>query len=104
MDHALVAAVVDVIEERAVAFHRVGRPQDFEIGRVLDAPALVARREANVDDAAVARVRGIEFAVEAPDDAYVRARCAEGFASGEGSRAFDLHSCYFSFCKRTDKK
>ena len=53
VQHALVAAIVDVVEQRAVALGRIGRPQDLEIRRVLDLAARVARREPDVDDAAI---------------------------------------------------
>ena len=72
-ERALVAAVVDVVEQGAVALGQVGGLENVEVGRVLDFSARIARRLVEIDDHGVERKRGIELAVEAADDLLVGA-------------------------------
>ena len=112
VDDALVAAVVDVVDERAVALHGIRRAQDVEIGRVLDLAARVARRAPQVDDGAVGRVARVELAVEAPGDAHVGPDGAEGFAAGKGRGRGDFEAsdlglrgrCQRRACQQETKK
>jgi hypothetical protein len=91
VDETLVAAVVDVVEERPVALRRIGRLQNVEIRRVLHPPARVARRALQIDDRAIRRKRRIELSVEAPRDAHVRPDLPEALALGKGRLRNDLY-------------
>ena len=93
VDKPLVAAVVDVVEQRAVALVGIGRAQDVEVGRVFDLAARVARRAADVDDAAVGGMRGVELAEEAPLDAHIGTGSAEGLAARKRGLRRDFYFC-----------
>ena len=95
VQHALVAAIVDVVEQRAVALGRIRRPQDVEVRRVFDLAARIARREPDVDDVPVRRMRRIEFAVKAPADTHVGPGGAEGLAAGVRRLGADFEAGYF---------
>lgn len=80
VEHAhrdLVAAVVDVVEQGAVALGGIGGPEDVEIGGVLHHAARVLRRQREIDDAAIERVARIELAVKAALNPLVRTGGAE---------------------------
>ena len=85
-----VAAVVDVVEQRAVALGHVDGLEDVEVGGILDHAARVARRLVEIDDRGVERMRGIELAVEAADDLLVGADLAEGLPGRERLLPADL--------------
>jgi hypothetical protein len=59
----------------------IDRPQDEDAGIVLDHPARVARREAEIGDVAVLRIPRIDLAERAPDQLLVGADVAERRAS-----------------------
>ena len=56
------AAVVHLVQDAAVAAFRIGRTQDADVAPELDVAACIARRLVDVDDTAVASMRGIELA------------------------------------------
>ena len=80
-----VSAIVDVVEQRAVAFGEIGRLEDQEVGRVFDLAARIARRALDVDDAGIERMRRVELAVETANHLLVRTDLTERLA---GSKRF----------------
>ena len=56
------AAVVHLVEDAAIAVLGIGRTKDADVAAVLDHAARVARCLVDVDDAAIGRMRRIEFA------------------------------------------
>ncbi len=83
MQQELAPAVVDFIEQLAARFRGIGRSQHEEVGVVLDHAAGIARRLVEADNAAVARIPRIEFALHGADHALVGARIPECRAVGE---------------------
>ena len=83
VDQEFAAAVVDLVEQHAAALLRIRRPQDVDVGLILDHAARVARRFVEIDDALVlGRVR-IEFAFGHTADTDVGADLAELMAIDE---------------------
>src|SRR5262249_47974584 len=79
----LVAAVVDLEEDLAVAPAQVDWLQDVEIGGVLHHPAGVAGRLVEVHDQGVARIVRIHLEVGRTDELLAAAAAPEGHAPGE---------------------
>ena len=77
----LVAAIDHVEEQHAVALLAVGRPQDLDIGRVLDHAARIARRERDVLDDGVLQIARIDLAMRAPEQALIGADRLEALAA-----------------------
>ena len=75
----LVAAIVHLEEQDAVAARDVLGLQQFDFGRVFDHAARVARREIDVLDDRIGGIGGVEFARDAPDEMLVAADIAEGW-------------------------
>ncbi len=86
----LPAAIGDVVEQLAAAARGSRRPEDVEIGLVLDAPRRVPRRLVEVDDYLVARVGRIELALERAAHALVGAGLAEARAAREALDGGDI--------------
>src|SRR5262249_53952563 len=86
----LVAAVVDIVENRPVALGRILGRQDVEVGRELDLAGAVARREIQVDDRLIARVLGIDGEADDARDFLIGPGVAERLAPGERLAAVNL--------------
>ncbi len=71
------AAVADFVEEATVCTARIDRLQQKEISARLHLAARILRREFQIDDDVVARVRGIEAEVDLADQLLVRTGGAE---------------------------
>ncbi len=83
----LVAAVVDLEEQDAIAARHVGRLQEFDIGDIFDHAARIAGREIDVLDAGVGGIGGIEFPRDPAGQTLISASVAKGLAA-EGGLAF----------------
>src|SRR5262249_18848812 len=86
----LVAAVVHVVEDGAVTFRRVLRREDEDVGLELDEAVAGARRQRQIDDQPVTRVRWIDREARDGDDPFIRAHVAERRAAGERFAADDV--------------
>ena len=86
----LAAAIVDLVEDAAVALGRVLGPQHEEVGRVLDHAARVARRLVDQRDALVAGRIGIDLALGDADHLLIGADRAERGAVGQRLDGLDL--------------
>ena len=88
-EHALAAAVADLVEQPAVAARRIDRLEHVEVGARLDLAGSISRRELQVDDHLVARQIRIEPEVDLADELFVRTRGAEGAAVEHDLAALD---------------
>ncbi len=82
-DH-LAAAIGHVIDEHPARGLRLGRPQDEEIGLVLDHAAGIPRRLVEIDDDPAGRCRRIDFALGNAGDPHIGSGRAKGLSLGEG--------------------
>ena len=93
VEHAqrqLVAAVVDVVEDGAVALGGVFRREEEDVRLELDLAFRVARRQVQIDDGLVARVLRIDGEAGDADELLVGAGVAERLAAGERFTAVDF--------------
>ena len=81
VDRDFAPAVRHVEQQPPVAFRRVDRLQQVEVGGELDVACGVLRRELDVGDLPVQRVRGIGGEAQRADDFFVGAGIAERFAA-----------------------
>ena len=91
----LVAAIVDVVEQRPVPSGGVLRGEDHEVGLTLDQPPRVARGEREIDDGAIRRESGVEREMGGAREQFVRPRLAERFSFGERRPGGDLEADEF---------
>ena len=80
-ENPLGAAIAGLVEQPAVAARGIDGLQQIEVGAHLDAPARVARREREIDDALVLRKIRIQLDDDRADDLFVRPRGAERLAA-----------------------
>jgi hypothetical protein len=87
-----VAAVVHLEQQDAIAARDVLRLQQFDIGRIFDHAARIARRESDVLDDRIGGIGGIELAGDAADQMLVAAGLAERRAGERGLGFEDFDS------------
>jgi hypothetical protein len=76
----LVAAIVDIEEEYAVALRAIGRPQHVDFGDVFDHAPRVTRRKSDILNDRICRQLRINLAVGFPDHSFVGSRGSEDAA------------------------
>ena len=89
-EDALVAAIAELVEQRAVAFGNVDRLEHVEVGRIFDHPASIARGLVEVDDHGIEGALRIELAVEAAHHLLIGPDIAESCAGRERLLLGDL--------------
>ena len=92
VDEELGAAVVDVVDEAAVAFGHVGGFEHEEVGGVFDEAVGVAGGVLDVDDGGEGWGIGVYGEVNATNQLFVGAYVAEGDAVGEGGAGVDVEA------------
>ncbi len=90
-EEQLAAAIVDLVDDLAIALRGIGGAQQEEVGLVLHEAAYVAGRPVEVDDARVGGVPRVHLAARHPHHALVGACRAEGRAVREGLGAIDVY-------------
>jgi hypothetical protein len=75
-----VAAVVDVVQQRAIAFLGLHRSENEQVGEEVDASVGLRRRAIQVDDQGVGRRLRVQCIVHAAHDPFVRTGLAERLA------------------------
>ena len=87
-----VRAIVDLVEQRAVALTDVHRLQNVHVEAVFDQPRGVARRLVEIDDAGVERGLRVGDGMRRPHEDFVRAGGSERLAAECGTPARDVES------------
>lgn len=90
-EEQLAPAVVDLVDDLAIALRGIGGTEEIEVGLVFHEAADVAGRPVEIDDARVGRVARIDLAARHPHHALVGARRAEGCAVRERLGAIDAY-------------
>lgn len=96
---ALVAAVEDVEEQHTIGLRAIGRPQNFDIGRIFDHAPGVLRRSGEVLDHGIGRRLRVDFAVSLANHALVGAGRAKAAAT-EGRRGLGNFQTHNSCLRR----
>ena len=83
--HAVAAAIDDVVEQRTVAARRVGGHQQPDVGAAFDVPVGVRPSQRQVDDARIGRVCRVQAELSAAEALLVWADIAEGPSIKDGA-------------------